>query len=146
MLQVERHEKRRHRKLKRRSSPSILLDVGSGSGEVGSRWLEPRGTRCTGPVVVLTGPACASSNEAFLLMMRASGAKLVGERSRGSSGNPRPVELDNGVVLYVPTWQALDADGKPLEGIGIAPDVEVPWGGGDPVYDRALELLRAIGE
>ena len=30
-------------------------------GEVGSRWLEPRGTRCTGPVVVLTGPACASA-------------------------------------------------------------------------------------
>jgi Peptidase family S41 len=100
--------------------------------------------RFRGPVAVLSGPACTSSCEAFLLMRRAPPRRLLfGERSYGSSGNPRPIDLCNGVVVTLPSWQALRADGTPLEGRGIEPDVEVPFTGGasDPVLSAALDWL-----
>jgi C-terminal processing protease CtpA/Prc len=98
------------------------------------------------PVAVLTGPVNMSSNEAFLLMMRAAGAKLVGERTLGAPGNPQPVDLGNGVSVYLPSWRAYQADGHPLEGVGITPDVEVATNpedlqAKDPVVDAAVTVL-----
>jgi hypothetical protein len=78
------------------------------------------------PVAVLMSGYCMSSCEAFLLMMRqAKSAVLVGQRSQGSSGNPKPHELANGVTIYVPSWKALRPDGTCFEGEGIRPDIEV---------------------
>jgi hypothetical protein len=93
------------------------------------RSLEPNRarSRIRGAVIVLMGPACMSSNESFLLMMRAGGATLMGEPSFGSSGNPRPHPLSNGVVVNLPSWRALLLDGTPLEGRGVRPDVVVSW-------------------
>jgi hypothetical protein len=104
--------------------------------------------RCfRGPVAVLIGPQCMSSCEAFVLMMRqAERAVLVGARTRGASGNPQPHELGNGVTVWLPSWRATDADGRPFEGVGIAPDVEVGADasrGGDPVLRAALARLGA---
>jgi C-terminal processing protease CtpA/Prc len=99
-------------------------------------------------VAVLIGPATMSSCESFALMMRqAPRCKLVGASTRGSSGNPRPFDLGNGVVAWVPSWQDLDADGRLVEGQGVPPDVEVKAGradfrAGDPVLRQALEVLR----
>ncbi len=105
--------------------------------------------RFAGRVAVLTGPVNMSSCEAFLLMMKSCPrATLVGGRSGGSSGNPQPIDLGDGVVLMVPSWQALRPDGTCFEGEGLAPDVEVAarpedLATGDPVLARALALLRA---
>jgi C-terminal processing protease CtpA/Prc len=90
------------------------------------------------------GPVNMSSCEAFLLMMRATGATLVGGKSRGASGNPRPVDLGNGVVVFLPTWKAMRADGTVFEGQGIAPDLPVKatdFGERDPVIDAAVRAL-----
>jgi hypothetical protein len=114
------------------------------------RTIEPDPARphYSGPVAVLIGPATMSSCESFVLMMKqAPRCKLVGAPTRGSSGNPRPVDLGNGVVAWVPSWQDLDADGRLIEGQGVPPDVEVKAGpadfrAGDPVLRRALETLR----
>lgn len=100
-----------------------------------------------GRVAVLTGPAVMSSNEAFLLMMRSAGATLVGMNSQGSSGNPQPVELSNGVTVYVPCWKPQTADGQYFEGVGIAPDIKVnstpaDFRTGDPVIEAAVKHLR----
>ena len=90
-----------------------------------------------------------SSCEAFLLMMKqAPDARLVGERSYGSSGNPEAVFLPNGIKVMVPSWKALAPDGTCLEGKGIAPDIVVPsvgvdFNADDPVLRRALDLLRS---
>jgi carboxyl-terminal processing protease len=105
-------------------------------------------TRYPGPVVVLTGPLIMSSAESFLLMMRVAGATLVGGRSRGSSANPQPVDLGNGITLMVPSWRALLVDGTCFEGVGIAPDVEVPVtaaevAAGDKVIDAGVAVLDA---
>ena len=100
------------------------------------------------PTVVLMGPGVMSSCDAFVLMMKqAPDCTLVGQRSYGSSGNPKPHRLSNGVTVMVPSWQALLPDGTCFEGVGIAPDVEVAVDPAelatrDPILERALELLR----
>jgi hypothetical protein len=108
---------------------------------------DPSGVRHAGPCVVLMGPANMSSCESFLLMMRAAGCKLVGARSAGSSGNPKPHDLGNGLVAMVPSWRDLSLDGKGLEGVGVEPDVLVEskpsdFADADPVLAKALEMLR----
>jgi hypothetical protein len=101
-----------------------------------------------GKVAVLMGPANMSSCESFLLMMKqVPGCTLVGQRSYGSSGNPQPVDLGNGVTAFVPSWKDLRPDGTCLEGEGVAPDVEVKaeprdFAAGDPVLEAAVAVLR----
>lgn len=111
------------------------------------RALKPaaEGKRYVGRVAVLSGRACMSSNESFLLMMRAAGAKLIGARSYGSSGNPKPHDLGNGVTVLVPSWELIDAKGQPIEGRGIEPDIAVEPGDapGDGVIAAAVAALRA---
>lgn len=105
--------------------------------------------RLTVPVAVLTSRYVMSSNESFVLMLRqARDCTVVGERTYGSSGNPKPHELSNGVTVFVPSWQDLRPDGTCFEGEGLAPDVEVAataeeLASRDPILERALEILRA---
>ena len=102
-----------------------------------------------GTVVVLTGPGAISSCESFLLMMKqVPGCKLIGLPSAGSSGNPHPVELANGITLYLSRWQDLRPDGTTFEGEGIAPDIEVKstpkdFLTADPVIAAARKQLGA---
>lgn len=115
------------------------------------RILEPSADRPAyrGKVVVLMGPKNMSSCESFLLMMKqVPGCRLVGEKSYGSSGNPKPHDLGNGVTVFLPSWQDLMPDGKLLEGVGIEPDVAVAarpsdFARSDPVLEAALRALRS---
>ena len=98
-------------------------------------------------VVVLMGARNVSTCESFLLMMKQAGATLVGEKSHGSSGNPKPHDLGNGVTLLLPSWFDMLPDGTPLEGVGVKPDVEVKTKLSelqerDPVLEAALKILR----
>jgi hypothetical protein len=105
-------------------------------------------TAYRGKVAVLSGPVVLSSCEAFLLMMKqVPDAVLVGAASQGSSGNPQPVELDNGVIALLPCWKAMTPEGVEFEGVGIPPDIPVnatreAFARGDPVIDAALAHLR----
>lgn len=130
---------------------SVLRDPKTGAWDViAERRIaaNTNGDRFTGMLVVLQGPVCMSSCEGLLMMLkRCPRAVFVGETSGGSSGNPKPHELGNGVVAFVPSWRALDANDQPIEGIGLAPDVAVEvtpkdFESGDPVLTRALELVR----
>src|SRR5262245_2329716 len=116
------------------------------------RIVEPneKGILHPGPCVVLMGNANMSSCEAFLLMMRAAGCKLIGGKSPGSSGNPQPHDLSNGVTVYLPSWRSLSVDGQELEGVGITPDIIVDsnpedFQRSDPVLAKALSILRGGG-
>jgi peptidase S41-like protein/tricorn protease-like protein len=101
-----------------------------------------------GKVAVLTGEGCMSSCESFLLMMRhGAKARLIGEKSYGSSGNPQAHKLANGVFVLVPSWRDMQPDGTLIEGKGIEPDITVTPKKGDfkdsdPVLDGALKYLR----
>ncbi len=131
----------------------VYRDIHSPDGfsEPSERIVRPKKGRpkYRGKVAVLTGEAIMSSCEAFLLMMKqVPGCVLVGDRSFGSSGNPKPIHLSNGVVVYLPSWKAMRPDGTVFEGEGIEPDIvveaaESDFDSGDPVLEAALESLRS---
>jgi hypothetical protein len=127
-----------------------------GFGPVHERWLEPvteiRGGAAQPygkPVYVLSGPHIMSSGEAMLLMLKACpNVTVVGDITYGSSGNPKPTELSNGVTVHLPSWKTMRPDGSCFEGEGIKPDVLIApspqaFADRDPVLDKALELARA---
>ncbi len=100
------------------------------------------------PVAALIGKGVVSSAEGFALMLRqCPNVTLIGESTFGSSANPQPHLLTNGYEVWLPSWRALDAEGKMIEGVGIAPDVLVEttaedFADGDPILARALEHLQ----
>ncbi len=117
-----------------------------GEGELNDRVITPaaESTRFKGRVAVLQGQACMSSNESFLLML-AQPPRITrfGATSFGSSGNPRPHELPNQVIVNIPSWQDYAPDGTRIEGKGVAPDMPVDFKpGADQVLDAALKFLR----
>lgn len=86
----------------------------------------PEAERYGGPVAVLVGPKVGSSCESFVLMMRESPrCRLVGGVTKGSSGNPKPHELGNGVTVLLSSWEDQAPDGTLVEGRGVTPDVVV---------------------
>jgi len=110
--------------------------------------LEPsNGHFFTGPVACLISGRCMSSAEWFTLMMQACpNVTLIGTTTRGSSGNPTEVTLDNGVKLRIPTWIAYTPAMVEIEDRGIAPDIAVAAdasfdGEHDYVIERAIEEL-----
>lgn len=127
-----------------------LYRLPDGSTRTSDRVIEPSSAarRYDRPVLVLSGRRVMSSCEAFLLMMKqAPNCRLVGERSYGSSGNPKPTVLSNGVSVFLPSWKALDAQGSCIEGTGIVPDVLVKTANRDrmeqdPVLLKALAIIR----
>ena len=118
------------------------------------RICQPRGPwRYQSPVVVLQGQRTMSSAESFVLMFaQAPQVTTMGDRTAGSSANPRTLSLPHKVWVNMPRWLDMTPDGKPIDGVGVQPDVriDVPPGAitedQDPVLQRALEHLQQIPE
>ncbi|MGH8019092.1 MAG: S41 family peptidase [Opitutaceae bacterium] len=116
----------RHRHRDRRSPDGwgrwrerVIAPAAATSGEAG---------QFEGRLVVLLGPRSLSATESFLLMTRHGAEAIwIGETPGGSSGNPKPFDLGNGVVAFVPTWETRGPDGVLLEGRGLAPGIRVQW-------------------
>lgn len=125
---------------------------GSDHGDFGAfeaKVLQPAGGNLfLKPAVCLIGARNMSSAEWFTLMMDACpNVTLVGDRTRGSSGNPQTFTLSNGVKYGVPTWIAYTADLQHIEDQGITPDIEIPADESfdsehDYVIERALTELE----
>lgn len=105
----------------------------------------------TGPVVVLQGQRTMSSAEAFVLMLaKCSNVTTMGDRTAGSSGNPRQVDAGAGIVVNLPRWIPEDADGKSFDTTGVPPDVPIETTDqdftrtADPVLSAALERLKKV--
>jgi hypothetical protein len=119
-------------------------------GEVLERRFAPRGPwRYQGPVVALWGQKTMSSAESFALMLaQCPQVTTMGDRTAGSSANPRHLDLDCGITVNLPRWHDMDPAGKPIEHAGIQPQVKLDFPeekfgeGGDPVLEAALAKLR----
>jgi hypothetical protein len=119
-------------------------------GPVLERKVAPRGPwRYESPVVVLFGQKTMSSAESLVLMLaQCPQVTTMGDRSAGSSGNPRRLELAGGIVVNLPRWNDMDPEGKPIEHVGVQPDVALEFGEGDftdefdPVLAIAIDKLR----
>lgn len=104
--------------------------------------------RFGGPIAVLTSRYVMSSNESFVLMLQqADDCTTIGQPTFGSSGNPMPHELGNGVTILMPSWQDLRLDGSCFEGEGLAPELLVEVSdkdleSADLILEKALDLLR----
>lgn len=119
--------------------------------EVRWRYVEPRGPGTfTKPVVCLIGPGCVSSGEGMAMMLKClPHVTLVGQPTRGASGNPQPFPLPNGVDVWYSRWVSLLPDGTPIEGRGVPPDVPIEHRNDpattDATFDAGLEALeRAV--
>jgi len=114
------------------------------------RVCEPRGPwRYESPVIVLIGQKTMSSAESFALMLaQAPQVTTMGDRTAGSSANPRAVKLPAKIIVNLPRWLDMDPDGKPIDKVGITPDLRVEAEPeaftemSDPVLDAALKHLQ----
>lgn len=120
-----------------------------GWGPVYDREVEPHKTRkpFAGRVALLIGVANMSSCESFILMMKTSPrVRLFGEKTYGSTGNPKPHDLGNGVTAVLSSWYDMTPAGTVVEDRGIAPDVEIKtkptdFASDDPVIKAAREWV-----
>lgn len=100
-------------------------------------------------VVVLQNHYTGSAAEDFILMMQVlPNATIIGDYSSGNVGGcPITRELPNGWAYRIPTCEQLTPDKKPLENIGIEPDIYIVYSindetnGRDLILDKAIELL-----
>jgi len=119
-------------------------------GNVLDRTFEPRGPwRYSAPVVVLQGQKTMSSAESLALMFaQCPDVTTMGDRTAGSSANPRRLELDHGIIVNVPRWLDMDPKHKPIDGVGIAPDEPIDatsvgdFKEGDPVFEAGVQFLK----
>jgi carboxyl-terminal processing protease len=112
--------------------------------------INPRPEPFTGPVAILVDGSSASTSEIFAGGLKDLGrARVFGART-AAAALPSVIErLPNGDGFQYATANYISQGGKPLEGIGVTPDVEVKLTrqalleGRDPVQDAALEWIRS---
>lgn len=118
------------------------------------RWgggvLQPADKHYTGPLFILTDGGCFSACEDFVVSFKDNHrATIIGERTAGSSGQPYEHWFENGSGFGLSTKREFMPDGSSFEGVGIAPDIEMPVhvddlvSGKDPVLQKALSLAQS---
>ncbi len=120
-----------------------LVSVGRGGErfEYGASWRKP--------LVVLIDGGTRSGKEILAWAIKRHGVgTLVGERTAGAVVGGSPIVMADGSVLYLAVRRAL-VDGEVLEGVGVAPDVEVGFtleyaAGRDPQLARAVEVAAGL--
>jgi hypothetical protein len=100
-----------------------------------------------GPMVLLVGNHAVSAAENFSIMLvGADRATVVGQQSAATNGNISGIMLPSGYMLAFTSMRVLYPDGSTFHGVGIVPDVEVPF---DPVayaQGEDPELTAALAE
>jgi carboxyl-terminal processing protease len=106
-----------------------------------------------GRLVILADHACGSACEDFVGPFRDNGrALIVGDTTWGSTGQPRFIDLGDGMRFQVSARRYRMADGSPYEGVGVPPHVVVPAraaalrAGRDEALEQAVALLREPDE
>jgi carboxyl-terminal processing protease len=111
--------------------------------------INPRSGVFAGPVAVLVDGSSASTSEIFAEGLKDLGRARVFGTKTAAAALPSVFErLPNGDGFQYATANYISEGGKPLEGIGVTPDVEVKLtregllAGHDAVLDAALEWIK----
>ena len=112
----------------------------------GGETIEPGEPVFRGRLIILADGGCGSACEDFVMPFKDNGrATVIGERTAGSTGQPYLHDFGNGMLIVVGSIRTFFPDGAPFEGVGIAPDIELPASlkdlreGTDAVLRRAVE-------
>jgi len=109
---------------------------------------QPFDTQIRKPAVLLINGGTRSGKETIAYFAKKHHlARLVGERTAGAVVAGGPVCLSDGSLLMLAQSEGR-VDGERLEGVGVAPDIEVPFdfryaAGQDLQLERALDVLTA---
>lgn len=93
--------------------------------------------------LVLVGPQTEGVGEILAAALQGAGAVVVGQQTLGHAPYMSLVR-DGDVAVWMPVGQWLRSDDEVIDGNGIVPDEVIeadPDADGDPVLDRALEML-----
>jgi carboxyl-terminal processing protease len=101
-----------------------------------------------GKVFILIDGLTISAGEDFVIPFKDNNrATIVGETTRGSTGQPYMYQFDDRRMVIVGAKRAYFPDGSPFEGIGIKPDIEIKptiediKEGEDPVLEYVLKNI-----
>jgi C-terminal processing protease CtpA/Prc len=107
------------------------------------------GTTYAGKVAVLIDEHAMSQSEHTCLFLEvATPLTFIGAPTAGADGDVTTVNLPGGLNAWFSGQGVVHADGRPLQGIGIVPDIPVPVTfaglrqGRDEPMEQALLLLR----
>lgn len=113
----------------------------------------PRGEIYRGRLAILLDGASGSTSEVFAGGLKDLGrARIFGTRTAGAALPSVLDKLPNGDGFQHAIANYISEGGKPLEGVGVVPDVEVKLSrevllqGRDPVVEAAVEWLRKTKE
>jgi len=90
------------------------------------------------------GRACRPVFEA------ANGTKFIGSRTAGANGDVTRLTVPGGITISFSGQEIRHADGRPLQRVGLIPDLEVKptitgiRAGRDEVLERALEYVNNL--
>lgn len=112
--------------------------------------LNPQDEPFTGPLAILVDAASASTSEILAGGLKDLGrARVFGTRTAGAALPSVFIRLPNGDGFQYAFANYISAGGKPLEGDGVTPDVEV-WpdraallAGKDPVLEAAVQWIQS---
>lgn len=113
--------------------------------EAGSLTVEATGGSTAILPIVLVGSDTEGVGEILAAALQRSGAVLLGQQTMGHAPHMQIVRRGE-LNLWIPVGRWLGPDDEPLRGSGLTPDEEIEAAAededGDPVLERALELLR----
>jgi len=105
--------------------------------------------RYSGPLIILTWHTTLSAAEDFLVPLKFSKrAKIVGDITGGSTGNPITLQLPGGYILRICAKRDTFPDGEEFVGTGIEPDIKVKitqkdiYENRDRVLEKVVEMIR----
>jgi C-terminal processing protease CtpA/Prc len=99
-------------------------------------------------VMLIDERALSEAEWTGLLFEAANGTKFIGSNSAGAVGDPAYLDLPGGITVRFTGHDVRHADGRPVQGIGLVPDVRVEptvagiRAGRDEVLERAVAYLR----
>jgi C-terminal processing protease CtpA/Prc len=99
-------------------------------------------------VMLIDERTMSQAEHTGLFLEAANGTRFVGSQTAGSNGDVTNLSLPGGLYVSFSGHDVRHADGRPLQRIGLVPDVEVRptvsglRAGRDEVLERAVELLR----
>lgn len=113
-----------------------------------SPYEQPTNDAFTGEIIILVDRHTHSAAEDFTMFFKDNKrATIIGETTKGSTGQPLTYKHESGIVFYIGTKKAYMPDGKPFEGVGISPDVYVQltredlYSGHDNILEYAKKFI-----